>query len=150
MNIRNKDKAGRRAVLDQEQIEGQDYGATTHGPRQRRGNNFRKLIPLLFITAFGVLIAYQEIPAFADWWERTFFFQTWQVKNTCQQAAIEESSNPDFARVLKPGKVHRTGNGAYIDRLVLGEMGKEGVEQKVEYTCYLDSAGVVVKLNRLE
>jgi hypothetical protein len=45
--------------------------------------------------------------------------------------------------------VHKTENGAYVDRLVLGEMDQDGAEQKVEYTCYLDSAGVLVKLNRL-
>jgi len=109
----------------------------------------RKLIPVLILGAFALVIAHQEIPAFADWWESALFPEAWQVKNTCQQAAIKQSDNPDYARILKSGKVHNTEKGTYIDRLVLGEMDKGGVEQKIEYTCYLDSAGVLVKLNRL-
>ena len=133
----------------QEQIDDQSYDLSARGPRQRRSGNSRKLIPLLLIGAFGVLIAHEEIPAFAEWWEKAFSPGNWQVKKACQQAALKQSNNPNFARILKPGKAHKTANGAYVDRLVLGEMGQDGTEQKVEYTCYLDSAGALVKLNRL-
>lgn len=109
----------------------------------------RKLVPLLLLSVFAVIIAYEEVPAFTRWWEMVFFPTTWQAKNTCQQAALKRSNNPDYARILKPGKVHETKNGTYVDRLVLGEMGEDGIEQKVEYSCYLDSAGTLVKLNRL-
>jgi hypothetical protein len=132
-----------------ERIDEQSYDLTARGPRQRRDSNLRKLIPLLLIGAFGVLVAHEEIPAFAEWWEKTFSPDIWEVKNTCQQAALKQSNNPNYARILKPGKVHKTENGTYVDHLVLGEMGQDGAEQKVEYTCYLDSGGVLVKLNRL-
>jgi len=146
---RHKDDVGRRSVLSREQTDDQKYDVPAKGPRQKRGGNMRKLIPVVLIGAFGLLIAYKEIPAFAEWWDQAFFPRIWQAQNTCQQAAIKQSNKPDYVRVLKPGKVHKTENGAYVDRLVLGEMDQDGAEQKVEYTCYLDSAGVLVKLNRL-
>lgn len=149
MKFRYKDDGGRRTVLAREQTDDQNYGMSARGPRRRRGGRLRRLVPALLISAFALLIAYEEIPAFANWWEKAFFPRNWQTKNTCQQAALKQSNNPDYARILKPGKVHKTENGAYVDRLVLGEMGQDGTEQKVEYTCYLDSAGALVKLNRL-
>lgn len=150
MNDHHKDDVGSRSAQSREQADEQYYTMTARGRHQRQGSHFRRLIPFLLIAAFGVLIAYKEIPAFADWWDRAFFPRIWQAKNTCQQAALKQSHNPDYARILKPGKVHRTANGAYVERLVLGEMGQDGAEQEVEYTCYLDSKGALVKLNRLE
>jgi hypothetical protein len=115
-------------------------------PRRAPG---RKLIPLLFFVALAGLIAYNEIPAFAEWWERLVAAREWEAKRQCQQAALAAAANPAFARVVKPGKVHQTAEGLYIDGLVLGEMADGGVEQRVEYSCYLDSAGKLVQLNRL-
>ena len=137
----------RRPVLAQDQTE----SPLRTAPYRRKRSSARsgKLIPLLFLVVFGVIIAHNEIPAFADWWERLLTRQDWEAKQQCQQAALSAAVNPAFARIIKPGEVHRTSEGAYVDKLVLGEMGAEGAEQAVEYSCYLDSAGKLVQLNQL-
>ena len=117
--------------------------------RKRSSALSSKLIPLLFLVVFGVILAHNEIPAFAQWWERLVAPQDWEAKQQCQQAALSAATNPAFARIIKPGQVHRTSAGLYVDRLVLGEMTEGGAEQAVEYSCYLDSAGKLSQLNRL-
>ena len=134
-------------MLAQDQAE----SALRTAPYRRKGSSAlpSKLIPLLFLAVFGVIIAYNEIPAFAAWWERVVAPQHWEAKQQCQRAALSAAVNPAFARVIKPGQVHHTSAGVYVDELVLGEMGEAGAEQAVEYSCYLDSAGKLVQLNRL-
>ncbi len=150
MHDGQKSDMGRQSVPGREQeTDAREVAATAHGRARGRDGNLRKLIPLVLLGGAAVLIAREEIPAFANWWERAFFPERWQIKHTCQQAALTQSTNPDYARILKPGKVHDTENGAYVDRLVLGEMGQDGMERKIEYTCYLDAAGILVKINRL-
>jgi hypothetical protein len=146
----NEDIRGtrRRSVLEQDQAESPLRTAPYR--RGKRSSSLPgKLIPLLFLLVFGVIIAHNEIPAFAQWWERLVAPQDWEAKQQCQVAALSGASNPAFARIIKPGQVHRTSEGVYVDKLVLGEMGEEGAEQAVEYSCYLDSAGNLVQLNRL-
>jgi hypothetical protein len=101
------------------------------------------------LLLFGFIVAYQEIPAVADWWQRLVEPQAWRAGQLCRQAAIKRSARPAFARVLKPGKVHSTQDGLYVEGLVLGEMGATGTEEAVAYSCYLNGAGELVKVNRL-
>jgi hypothetical protein len=117
--------------------------------RQHRPRFFRKLVPLLIMSFVGLLIAKNEVPAVNTWWEKTFTPELWSAKQTCQQAAIADSINPGFARVLEPGLVHETADGRYIERLVIGEMGENGTETTAEYSCYLDGEGRLFRLNRL-
>jgi hypothetical protein len=102
------------------------------------------------VALIAVLIARQEIPAVDNWWEKTFTPVDWQLKQTCRQAAVEMSDNRAFTRVVEGGEVHATEQGFYVDRLVLGEMGRDGMEQRVEYTCYFDTARQLARLNRLD
>ena len=138
---------GRRPVLAQDRAE--NPLRTAPYRRKRSSRLPGKLIPLLFLVVFGVIIAHNEIPAFADWWEKLLTPRDWEAKQQCQKAALSGASNPAFARIIKPGQVHTTSEGVYVDRLVVGEMGAGGAEQAVEYSCYLDSAGKLVQLNRL-
>jgi hypothetical protein len=139
--------AKRRAVLD-EQPDGMEQQTAPY--RRKRGKRkSARLIPLLFVMVLGALIAHNEIPAFAEWLEKLVAPQDWQAKQLCQQAALEAAADPAFARVIKPGEVHSTSEGLYVDKLVLGEMGEGGAEQSVEYSCYLDGAGKLVRVNRL-
>ena len=71
-------------------------------PYRRKGSRALpgKLIPLLFLVVFGVIIAYNEIPAFAAWWEKLVAPQDWEAKQQCQQAALGAALNPAFARVI--------------------------------------------------
>jgi hypothetical protein len=147
-DLDNQDIKGvrRRQVLEQDQLESP---LRTAPYRRKRSSALPgKLIPVLFFALLAGLIAHNEIPAFADWWERLVAAQDWEAKQQCQQAALAAAANPAFVRIIKPGKVHKTADGLYVDRLVLGEMGDAGAEQAVEYSCYLDSAAKLVQLNR--
>lgn len=144
---RNSDDSRRRSVLP----EGRGDSPQRTAPYRRKATSRlpRRLIPLLFFAVVAGLIAHNEIPAFAQWWERLIEPQEWHARQQCQQAALDAAANPAFARVIRPGKVHSTSEGWYVDNLVLGEMAGDGAERAVEYSCYLDSAGKLVQLNRL-
>jgi len=144
---RRRDQTAKRAqVLDPDQAGSQRLA---YGREQRkRRSPFRKIIPFLFIAVIGMLIARQEIPAIHDWWQMTFSPDSWRAQNSCRQAVIDDSGHGKYLRVLKPGEVHRTVDGPYVDKLSVVELGADGVEEKVEYTCYLDKQGQLFKLNR--
>jgi hypothetical protein len=147
MSDTRDDQAGRRQSRAQQRS---DSGLRTAPYRRRRNSAAaRRLVPLAFLLLVGLLIAHNEIPAFAQWWERMVAPRELEAKQLCQQAALGQVSRPAFARVVEPGRVHRTEDGLYVDRLVLGEMGESGAEQAVEYSCYLDSDGRLVRVNRL-
>lgn len=137
----------RRSVLRKER--GDTPQSTAPYRRKTSSALPRRLIPLLFFVVLAAVIAHNEIPAFAHWWERMLAPQDWQARQRCQQAALAAAANPAFARVIRAGEVHSTSAGWYVDRLVLGEMAEGGAEQAVEYSCYLDSTGKLVQLNRL-
>ena len=145
---RDKESVTRREALSREEIEAQTQNGYRSGRTRSRAP--QRMIPFLILAFIAAIIARQEIPAVADWWEKTFSPEQWQMKQTCRDAAVEMSSNRAFARVIENGDVHETEDGFYLDRLVLGEMGQDGVEQRVEYTCYLSGARELVRLNRLD
>jgi hypothetical protein len=125
--------------------------ATSYTPvrsRKKRDRPLKRLIPFLILAGVGVLIARQEIPAVNDWWERTFSAEEWEIKDTCKQAVLEESSNRQYVRVLKGGEVHVTRDGPYIDGLKIVVLGEAGREEVMDYTCYLDNEGHLFKLTR--
>jgi hypothetical protein len=144
---RRKDQTAKRAqVLDPDQAGGQ---RSVYGRQQReRHSPFRKIIPFLFIAIIGILIAREEIPAVHDWWQKTFSPDSWRAQNTCRQAVIDDAGHGKYLRVLKPGEVHNTIDGPYVENLLVVELGANGVEGKVEYTCYLDKQGMLFKLTR--
>jgi hypothetical protein len=117
-------------------------------PRSRRANPARRLIPVLILAVFGVFIARQQIPAFADWWERTFMTAAWQTKSTCRQAALADLKDGRYARLLHGGDLHETPDGPYLTQMRFAVLGSNGQEQVVEYNCYLDSQGRLYRLNR--
>jgi len=146
MNRRNGQTAKRASAQDPDQTGNQSAGYGRQ--REQRRSPFKKLIPFLFIALIGILIAREEIPAVHDWWQKTFFPDDWRAQNTCRQAVIDDSGNGKYLRVLKPGEVHNTIDGPYVENLQVVELGANGVEEKVEYTCYLDQQGRLFKLNR--
>jgi hypothetical protein len=146
MDRRKGQTAKRAQVLDPPQA-GSQRSAYDRQQRERR-SPFRKIIPVLFIAIVGVLIAREEIPAVHDWWQKTFSPDSWRAQNTCRQAVIDDSGNGKYLRVLNPGKVHTTIDGPYVEKLLVVELGANGVEDRVEYTCYLDRQGKLFKLNR--
>lgn len=150
MDKRQKDYIrGRKSVLDEEQaneLKTDRFGRSS----RKRSRPFRNFIPILAFAFIALMIAIQEIPAVGDAWERMVAPDEWIAKQTCKEAAIESVERKEFARILKSGKVNRTTDGLYIEKLLLGEMGRSGDEISIEYSCYLDSEGALVKLNRIE
>ena len=67
--------------------------------------------------------------------------QQWQAVQACQ---------PAFARVVDPGRVHKTQDGLYIEAMEIGEMGEDGAEARFRYGCYVDSQGQFVKGRRAD
>lgn len=150
MDKRQKDFIrGRKPVLDEEQINEFKTDRSGHLSRKRE-RPFRKLIPVLVFAFIALIIAKQEIPAVSNTWERMVSPDKWLAKQTCQKAALESVARREFARILESGKVNKTTDGLYIERLVIGEMGPSGNEISTEFSCYLDSAGELVSLSRIE
>ena len=138
MNKRQKDYIrGRSSVQDDDRV-----------ADRKRGRPFRKIIPLLIFAFIALIIARQEIPAVRSAWERVVAPDEWLARQNCQKAALESVERREFSRILKQGKVNRTTDGLYIERLVIGAMGESGNEVAIEYSCYLDSNGTLVQLNQ--
>ncbi len=106
------------------------------------------MIPLLIIAGFAVFIAYQEVPAFADLLERSFTPERWQTKQTCRNAALAELRGGQYARLLDGGELHSTQDGPSVTGMKFAVLGEDGREQTVEYNCYLDGSGQIVRLSR--
>ena len=137
----------RAAAPGQEQSASREPAYIREGRRRRK--TARRIIPFLILLVFGFVIAREEIPLVYEWSEKTFRPAVWSAKKTCQQAALGQAENRQYVRILKPGRLHKTQDGQYIDRLVLGEMGASGAEEMIEYSCYLDAQGKLYKLNRI-
>lgn len=146
MNRRNGQTAKRTRSLDP------DQSGSQPSPYDRRGEQgrspFRKIVPLLFIAIVGLLIAREEVPAVAEWWQRTFSPESWRVQNTCKQALMDSSGEGKYVRVLEAGRVHDTMDGPYVEGLLVVELAANGAEERAEYNCYLDKAGKLFRLNR--
>ena len=132
---------------------GNKHGRELAGEQQPRRikpskKTHRVIVPIFILSVFALVVAHDKIPAVEDWYQQTFNHKHWQVRNTCQHEALSAASQPAFARVVKPGEVKETQKGYYIDRVVLGEMGKDGREKLVNYSCYAGLDGKVVKIGQ--
>lgn len=127
-----------------------DEGSAYREPpgAKRRRNLLKPMIPLLIMAGFGVFIAYKEVPAVADLLERTFTPERWQIKQACRNSALAELSSGQYARPLDGGELHQTQDGPYVSRMKFAVLGEDGRERTVEYNCYLDGSGQLVKLSR--
>ena len=115
-------------------------------PQRRRRHPAARVLPFVIMAAIGLLIAREEVPAVGEWWERTFFAADWKAGNTCREAVLKDVGRGRYARVLRPGKVHRTQDGPYVDGLRVAVLDETGADKVVEYTCYLDNAGQLFRL----
>lgn len=119
---------------------------TVDYPHKRR----KRLLPLLLVAAFVAVIAAQEIPGVASHLQRWFKPAEWQASQVCSAAALALAARPEFARVIAPGTVHATQTGFFIEAIAIGEMADAGGERRFSVACYTDSAGTVVRADRIE
>ena len=119
---------------------------TSARSRRNPRNRMKRVVPFLIMGGILLTIARHEVPAVDEWWERTFFAETWKVKDTCRKAVLEDARQRQYVRVLKTGKVHRTRDGPYVDGLKIVVLGNAGGEEVLQYTCYLDNHGQLFRL----
>jgi len=105
-----------------------------------------RLIPLLILGTVAVLIAKEEIPAVDSWISRQLNAEAWNAGEACRQAALGRLEQPDFARLLKAGKVEKTHGGYYIGDISYAVLQSSGEEQQYRYSCNVTSTGEVVTI----
>lgn len=138
----------RRSAVSAAERRGEAPAYSAAGVRQRRRKPVKRLLPLLIMAAIGVLIAREQVPAFADWWERTFTPAVWQARHTCREAAQADLKGGRYARLLRGGELQQTVDGPILTQMTYSVLDDGGEEQVVEYSCYLDSQGRLFRLNR--
>lgn len=104
----------------------------------------RRIVMALFALVVISVIVVNEVPAAADWLQRTVQPERWQAAETCRIAALKLAKRPEFARAIKRGKVHDTQAGYYVRGVVIGQMGDTGSEQRLTVSCYVASNGDLV------
>lgn len=118
------------------------------GQRPERSGVAKKLLPLAVLIFIAAMIARKEVPVVDEWWQRTFHNRDWTMQQNCARAALAQSAERQFSRVIDEGKLHQTEDGYYLDGLLLGEKGADGAEQRIYYSCYLDTEGQLVNVTR--
>lgn len=112
----------------------------------RRRRALRPLVPLVIALVAGSAIAYHESP----WVQRQVmsFINPAQARaiEACEVTALKLARSPEFARIVKPGRVHATQGGFFIEHIVLGQMAQQGGEQRSFVDCYADRDGNVVNI----
>ncbi len=104
----------------------------------------RILAPLVF-AAIATLILYDQVPWVHTTVERVLRPAEHQAREVCQQSALAAAGEPRTARLVAAGKVHRTSDAFYVERIVIGEMGADGKETRFSYSCYVDPAGALIR-----
>jgi len=104
---------------------------------------------MVAFMAIALMIAKDEIPQVADFIDRLVDKESWQAADLCRNQALQASMNPDFARIVDGGKVDTTQNGFYVHDITIGEMSNAGGnEQLYSFSCYVSSAGDIVKTHK--
>jgi len=113
---------------------------------RKHKRRLQRLIPLLVFGAVAVLIAKQEIPAVDSWINRMLDADAWNAGEACRQAALSQLEQPDFARLLKVGKIEQTSGGYYIGDISYAVLHSSGEELHYRYSCNVTAAGEVVTI----
>lgn len=81
-----------------------------------------------------------------QWLERVTAPGKWAAGESCRSAALKLVPQPDYARIVAPGRVHETERGFYVENIVVGQMGASGTEERLSVNCYTDTQGNVVNV----
>jgi hypothetical protein len=136
-------KTANRKPLGEKNID-----TTYASPRARSGKTLKRLIPFAMILVFGLFILKDQVPGISDKIDSIISPTSFAAVQTCRNAALKQSTTPDFARLIKTGKAHSTEKGFFIDHLVIGEMDEQGGERRVDVSCHVEQSGALIKLNR--
>lgn len=116
-------------------------------PEHRRFDLGRYL-PVLFMLLIALFIMMEQVPAFNHWLQRIIAPERYAAAETCLRAALDASTQPDYARVRSAGTTHRTRNGFYVEGVEIGEMGPDGAEAVYRFSCYTDPEGKLVNSHK--
>jgi hypothetical protein len=116
-------------------------------PRQRKSRAGR-FIPVGFVVAFFLFIISEEFPGVRHALDYFVANDRWQARETCNSNSLALGTTPDFMRIVDYGEVHKTNNGFFIEKIVVGEMAKDGGEQQFTVDCYTDPEGKLVRADR--
>lgn len=115
---------------------------------KQSGLRLIKLIPFLFIIVFATLFLRDQFPQVDDFLRSVVSPEQHQAITNCRQRALLQSDQPDFARLVKGGKITATQNGYLIDHLVIGEMESNGGEKLFDISCHSRTNGEIVQVHR--
>ena len=133
--------------MQQEQKPFQSERSKREEQRERKHKQrLQRLIPLLIFGTVAVLIAKNEIPAVDSWINRMLDADAWNAGEACRQAALGQLEQPDFARLLKAGKVEQTSGGYYIGDILYAVLQSSGEELHYSYSCNVTATGEVVTI----
>ena len=128
----------------------ENYQSVSSEREDRRGREHKRrlhrLIPLLIFGTVAVLIAKEELPAVDSWISRQLNADAWNAGEACRQAALGQLEQPDFARLLKAGKVEQTHGGYCIGDISYAVLQSSGEEQHYRYSCNVSATGEVVTI----
>ncbi|MGV6816259.1 MAG: hypothetical protein ACWA44_03195 [Thiotrichales bacterium] len=135
-----------------EMDEGEEQDLSINPARSRRSSGRRRLInrliPIAMIGFIAIIILREEVPAFNDFLQSNSDPKGFAAIKACREAALENTTAERYKRLIRYGKSHPTADGYFVDNIVLGELDANGGESRIAVTCHIDSAGVVVDLNR--
>ena len=106
----------------------------------------KKIFPLLVFGIIAVLIARQEIPAFAGWVDRLLDADAWVAAEACRMASKAAITNSGFARLTDNGAARETDDGYFVDDVEYTVLGADGQEREFNFRCNVTRAGKVVSI----
>lgn len=89
-----------------------------------------------------------QFPQVNDFIESIIHPEQLAAVKKCRKTALLQSRTPDFARIIKWGKVNSTQKGFLVDNLLMGEMAKGEGERRISITCHVNTLGEIVMLHR--
>jgi hypothetical protein len=113
------------------------HGSKVHG----------RIGALLVFGSIAVLIAKQEIPVIDSWITRLLDEDGWHAAEQCRALARHSTGQEAFTRLLRAGKVQRTGGGFYVSGVVLALLDNDGREHTWHFSCNVSRAGEVLAIN---
>lgn len=120
------------------------------GQKTSRRGRKQSLIPVLIFGIVAIFMLSEQFPWVGDKVKGIFSPTKQSAIESCREAALQESPQPEFARIIKGGEASKTQNGLLIENVVVGEMSHDTGEQRFRITCHVDHNGVIANFYREE